>query len=79
MAQDKPTQGGDEAGKHEQARKLAEEALEKYATGHPGEADRMVEKAKNIDRSAVVELVEELEEDAGSDPEAAKRAGDQSG
>lgn len=79
MAQDKPTRGGDEAGRHEQARKLAEGALEKYAAGHPGEADRMVEKAKKIDRTAVVELVEELEEDAGSDPKAAKRAGNRSG
>jgi hypothetical protein len=52
------------AGKHEQARALTEQALEQYARGHTREADDLVDQAKQIDRSAVEEVVQELEEDA---------------
>jgi uncharacterized protein Yka (UPF0111/DUF47 family) len=50
--------------KHDQARGLTEQALEEYAKGNPQEADKLVEQAKKIDRSAVEEVVQELEEDA---------------
>ena len=50
--------------KHEQARGLTEQALEQYAKGNAKEADKLVEQAKKIDRSAVEEVVQELEEDA---------------
>ncbi len=63
------------AAKHEQARQLAEDALGAYAEGDETRGDRLAEEAKKIDRSAVKEVVEELDEDAGSDPDAAQRAG----
>ena len=50
--------------KHDQARGLTEQALEQYAKGNAKEADKLVEQAKKIDRSAVEEIVQELEEDA---------------
>jgi hypothetical protein len=60
---------------HEQARELAEKALEEYAKGDKKKGDELAEKAAQIDRSAVEEVVQELDEDAGSDPDAANRAG----
>ncbi len=62
--------------KYEYARDLAEQALEALDKGDEAQADALLAKAKKLDKSAVVELVQELEEDAGSDPAAAKRAGD---
>jgi F0F1-type ATP synthase membrane subunit b/b' len=50
--------------KHEQARDIAEEALEKLVQGKDSEADALIEKAKKIDRTGVEELLEDLEEDA---------------
>ena len=50
--------------KHDRSRGLTEQALEQYAKGNPKEADKLVEQAKKIDRSAVEEVVQELEEDA---------------
>lgn len=50
--------------KHDRARGLTEQALEQYAKGNAKEADKLVERAKKIDRSAVEEIVRELEEDA---------------
>ena len=50
--------------KHEQARALTEQALEQYAKGRAKEADKLVEQATKVDRSAVEEIVQELEEDA---------------
>ncbi len=61
--------------KYEHARDLAEQALEALDKGDEAQADALLAKAKKLDKSAVVELVQELEEDAGSDPAAAKRAG----
>jgi phage shock protein A len=61
--------------KYEHARDLAEQALEALDKGDEAQADALLEQAKKLNKSAVVELVQELEEDAGSDPAAAKRAG----
>ena len=64
-----------QADRHQQARDLAEQALEEYAKGDKKKGDELAEKAAQIDRSAVEEVVQELDEDAGSDPDAANRAG----
>ncbi|HEY0207382.1 MAG TPA: hypothetical protein VGC15_24910 [Acetobacteraceae bacterium] len=61
--------------KYEHARDLAEQALEALDKGDEAQADALLAKAKKLDKTAVVELVQDLEEDAGSDPAAAKRAG----
>lgn len=50
--------------RYEVARDLAEAALEQYSLGNETFADRLVERAASIDRSAVEEVVQELEEDA---------------
>ena len=60
--------------KHEQARDLAEEALAALDEGDEARADRLIAEAKKLDKSAVVEVVQDLDEDAGSNPDAAKRA-----
>jgi len=36
----------------------------------------IIEEAKKLDESSLVEVVEDLEEDAGSDPDAAKKSPD---
>lgn len=51
---------------HDKARALAEDALGAYAKGDEKKGDALAEQAKTIDRSAVVEVVEELDEDAAS-------------
>ncbi len=61
--------------KHEQARDLAEEALAALDEGDEARADRLIAEAKKLDKSAVVEVIQDLDEDAGSNPDAAKRAG----
>ena len=61
--------------KHEQARDLAEEALAALDEGDEARADRLIAEAKKLDKSAVVEVIQDLDEDAGSNPNAAKRAG----
>ena len=50
--------------KHEQARDLAEDALQALDEGDEKRADVLIEKAKKLDRSALVEVVEELDEAA---------------
>jgi len=50
--------------RYEVARDLTEAALEQYSLGNERFADRLVERAARIDRSAVEEVVQELEEDA---------------
>ena len=40
--------------RHEKARGLAEDALGELAKGREGEADRLIEEAKELDESAVV-------------------------
>ena len=61
--------------RHERARELAERALEEYAKGDKKKGDQLAEEAARIDRSAVEELVQELDEDAGSNPDAVNRSG----
>lgn len=61
---DKPD--GDE---HEKARDLAEKALGEYAKGDQRKGDKLAEEAADLDRSAVEEVVADLDEDA----EATKR------
>lgn len=51
---------------HDKARDLAEKALGAYAKGDEKKGDALAEQAKTIDRSAVVEVVEELDEDAAA-------------
>ena len=55
--------------RHEQARLLAEQALEEYAKGDKKRGDELAEQAVQLDRSAVEEVVQELDEDAGSNPD----------
>jgi hypothetical protein len=52
-----------EADKHEEARKKAEEALAAYAEGDKAKGDRLAEEAQKLDRSAVIEVIEEIDED----------------
>jgi hypothetical protein len=51
---------------HDKARDLAENALGAYAKGDEKKGDALAEQAKKIDRSAVVEVVKELDEDAAA-------------
>ena len=79
MAREKDEDGKKDAGKgaadrHERARNLAEGALDQYASGRDEEGDRLLDEAERLDPSAVEEVAEELEEDAGADPEAARKA-----
>ena len=62
--------------RHEKARELAEDALGELAKGQEDKADRLIEEAKKLDESAVVEVVQDLEEDAGSDPGVAEKLPD---
>ena len=59
------TEGADE--QHETARQLTEDALGAYAKGDDKKGDKLVEQAKKADPSAVQEVMQDLEEDAGSD------------
>src|SRR5215207_2987920 len=43
-----------------QARRLAERGLHEQATGHPDEADRLLEHAQDLDPNAVAEVLREL-------------------
>ncbi len=52
--------------KHEKARDLAEKALDEYAKGDDAKGDKLAEQAAKLDRSAVEEVVEEIDEDSGS-------------
>ena len=62
--------------RHEKARDLAEDALGELAKGREDKADELIEQAKKLDRSAVEEVVQDLDEDAGSDPNAAEKLPD---
>ena len=57
---------------HEKARDLTEQALDALVQGDEGKADKLIEKAKTIDVTAVEEVVADLDEDAGSNPDATK-------
>ena len=50
--------------RHETARTLAERALEHYAEGDKKTGDDLAGQAAAMDRSAVVEVIDELDEDA---------------
>ena len=54
--------------KHEQARELGEEALEALDKGDETKADALIDKAKKLDKTALTEIVEELDEGAGKTP-----------
>lgn len=67
---------GTDDDRHEKARDLAEDALGELAKGREDEADRLIAEAKKLDESALAEVVQDLEEDAGSDPNAAEKLPD---
>lgn len=50
--------------KHEKARDLAEAALGEYAKGDEKKGDKLAQEAVKIDKHAVEELVEDMDEDA---------------
>lgn len=56
-------------GSYDEARKLAEDALDAYAKGNPGKGDRLAEQAKDTNTQAVQDVVNELEEDKNADHE----------
>jgi hypothetical protein len=57
--------------KYDKARELAEDALKKTVEGDDKAADQLAEKAKATDMKAVEDVLQELDDDAGSehDPE----------
>jgi hypothetical protein len=76
MARQGTDEGQPNEDRHEKARELAEDALGELAKGQEDKADRLIEEAKKLDESAVVEVVQDLEEDAGSDPGVAEKLPD---
>ncbi len=52
--------------KHEKALDLTEQALDAMVEGDDAKANELIDAAKKLDRSAVVEVVEDLDEDAAS-------------
>lgn len=69
MADGKPGKPDDAPGK---ARALGEQALDDLAHGREREADRHIGQARKLDKDALRELVQDLDEDAGSNPDAVK-------
>ena len=61
---DTPEKPGDV--RHETARAIAERALEHYAQGDKKTGDDLAEQAAAMDRSAVVEVAGDLDEDAAN-------------
>ena len=51
------------ADKHEQAHDMAEQGIEKIIAGDRKTGEKLIEKAKKLDPSAVEELAEEAEKD----------------
>ena len=62
MADQKSPEPGDEQ-KQERARDLAEQALEQYSRGDQKGGDRLATEAVKVDRKAVEEVVQEIDED----------------
>ncbi len=62
-----------DAEKHDKARELTEQALDKLVQGQDSEVDALIAKAKKLDESAVVEVVDDLEEDAADRGEATQK------
>lgn len=56
--------------KHEKARALTEQALDKLVEGDEKAADALVDQAKRIDPSGAREVVSDLDEDAAARGEA---------
>ncbi len=52
--------------KHEQARTLTEQALDKLVEGDEQAAGELVEKAKRLDPSGAQEVLDDLDEDAAA-------------
>ncbi len=67
-----PEKTNSPADAHEKARELGERALDELAQGREREADKHIEQAKKLDEGALREIVEELDEDKGSNPDAVK-------
>lgn len=61
---------------HDKARDLGEQALDDLAHGREEQADRHIEQAKALDEGALRELVQDLEEDKGANPDAVKNRED---
>lgn len=54
--------------KHEQARDLGEKALDAMDKGDEAKADALIDQAKKLDKTALEELVQDLDEGAGTTP-----------
>ncbi len=50
--------------KHEKALDLTEQALEKISDGDGAAADKLIEQAKKLDKTAPAEVLNDLDEDA---------------
>jgi hypothetical protein len=70
---DNASSSGGKEDKHENARQITEDALGAYAKGDEKKGDDLVDKAKRTDSSAVKEVLDDLEEDAGSDHSVPKK------
>jgi hypothetical protein len=55
---------------HDEAREKAEDALGAYARGDHRAGDKLADEAQALDRDAVIEVIQDIDEDAGSDPNA---------
>ncbi len=60
----------DDDAKRDKARDLTEQALDKLAGGDGKAADKLIEKAKQIDKSGAEDVVQDMEEDAADRGEA---------
>ncbi len=56
----------DDKNAHDEGRKLAEEALEKYAAGDEKAGDALADRAVKTDREGAEEVVADLDEDAAA-------------
>lgn len=57
---------------HEKARDLGERALDDLAHGREKAADKHIAEARTLDEGALREVVQDLDEDAGANPDAVK-------
>jgi len=58
--------------KYDEARNLAEKALDALVDGHEDKAAKLVEQAKATDPQATKDVAQDLDEDAGSEHDPAK-------
>jgi hypothetical protein len=61
---------------HDKARNLAENAMEAIVKGDDAQADKLLDQARKLDPTAVQEVANDLAEDAGSDPDIARKLPD---